>query len=420
MNNYVKSSMYLDESNFEFLSGLVIMLFLSSLPFLSRTALAFFLILTLLLFCLWSSFYYTFELGNTSKWLLIALISSIFSSVFSPFPLPAFKGLFEFISYIAMYGLIRKILSRNKRWWGKFLASIIVSQLLVSVIAIRQLYSPFYQVNGWLDTSFFPEGVVRVYGTFGNPNLLAGYLVALLPLSFYAVIRWRKSLLIYPAFLSSSLGFFAIMFTYSRGAWLGSIAGIGCLICIAFNYSEKSISIRKSYLLPTFAILTIICTFIIPYIDLNSIFVRFSSIFSGEIDSSISFRINVWIAALDMIRERPFIGFGTGDNVFFLAYPLYQKSGFDALSPYSVPLQILISHGVIGLFVSLSLLFNAIKDALLKVKNISFWKGPSFSALAALTATLAMGMTDTIFFRPEVQIITFFCLATMAHSKKIE
>jgi len=62
---------------------------------------------------------------------------------------------------------------------------------------------------------------------------------------------------------------------------------------------------------------------------------RVSSMFIGRGDSSNNFRINVWTAVVDMIRDRPILGIGPGNTAFNKVYPLYMKPRFTALSAYS-------------------------------------------------------------------------------------
>ena len=42
---------------------------------------------------------------------------------------------------------------------------------------------------------------------------------------------------------------------------------------------------------------------------------------------------------------------------------------------------------------------------------------PSLAAVAVILGLAVQGLTDTIFFRPEVQLSAFFCLATLAASQ---
>ena len=45
----------------------------------------------------------------------------------------------------------------------------------------------------------------------------------------------------------------------------------------------------------------------------------------GARDSSNNFRINVWLAAIAMVQERPWLGIGPGNDAFNSIYPLYQQ-----------------------------------------------------------------------------------------------
>ena len=45
--------------------------------------------------------------------------------------------------------------------------------------------------------------------------------------------------------------------------------------------------------------------------------VRVMSLVAGRQDSSNNFRINVWLAALDMVQARPWLGIGPGNDVVF-------------------------------------------------------------------------------------------------------
>ena len=45
---------------------------------------------------------------------------------------------------------------------------------------------------------------------------------------------------------------------------------------------------------------------------------------------------------------------------------------------------------------------------------------PSLAAVAAFAGLAIQGLTDTIFFRPEVQLIAMFSLATLAASRSLQ
>ena len=138
-----------------------------------------------------------------------------------------------------------------------------------------------------------------------------------------------------------------------------------------------------------------------------------SSLLAGRGDSSNNFRINVWLASIEMIQDRPWIGIGPGNNAFNSIYPLYQQPKFNALSAYSVPLEILVETGIAGLIACVGLLQSSIRSGVRGLRINEPAAGAALASLAAIAGLMGQGIADTIFFRPEVQIIGWYCLATM-------
>jgi putative inorganic carbon (HCO3(-)) transporter len=147
--------------------------------------------------------------------------------------------------------------------------------------------------------------------------------------------------------------------------------------------------------------------------------VRVMSLLAGREDSSNNFRMNVWTAALEMIQDRPWIGIGPGNHAFNLIYPLYQQPKFNALSAYSIPLELLVEAGIPGLLAGLGLLLSAVKAGLRQWSVDTPLALPGLAAVAVFAGLGVQGLTDTIFFRPEVQLIALFSLATLAASAQL-
>ena len=93
-------------------------------------------------------------------------------------------------------------------------------------------------------------------------------------------------------------------------------------------------------------------------------------------------------------------------------------TGFDALSTYSVPLEIAVESGIFGLIAFLSFiglfLFDAIK--FIKVQgntNELADKAIVCSAILIIIGVMTHGLFDTIYFRPQVQFL-FWTMVAMA------
>jgi putative inorganic carbon (HCO3(-)) transporter len=66
------------------------------------------------------------------------------------------------------------------------------------------------------------------------------------------------------------------------------------------------------------------------------------------------------------------------------------------------------------LLAGLALLFTAMRTGLLQGQGQGMLNLPSLAAVAAFAGLAVQGLTDTIFFRPEVQLVALFSLATLA------
>jgi len=142
--------------------------------------------------------------------------------------------------------------------------------------------------------------------------------------------------------------------------------------------------------------------------------VRVMSLVAGRQDSSNNFRINVWLAALDMVQARPWLGIGPGNDAFNQIYPLFQQPKFNALSAYSIPLELAVEAGIPGLLAGIGLLLASLRSATSLWRRDSCFSLPALAAIAVIAGLTVQGLTDTIFFRPEVQLSGWFCIATLA------
>ena len=397
----------------EWLAGGLLTLLLAGLPFFTRAGLTLLIAATGGLWLLWSLVSPPDRIRPIGGWLLLFLGIAALATGFSPVPSAAAKGLIKLLGYLGVYGLASKLLLCNSRWWDRLLAGLLCGGLGSSVLALRQLYSNSEELARWADPNSITEGTIRIYGPLGNPNLLAGYLLALLPLAALAVLRWqgwgRRVFAISTLGLAGS----SIVLTYSRGGWVGLMVGMAVLILLLLLRSTREWPALWRRLVPLLILLLGAAFLAIAVTKLEPIRTRVSSLLAGRGDSSNNFRINVWLASIEMIQDRPWIGIGPGNNAFNSIYPLYQQPKFNALSAYSLPLEILVETGIAGLLACLGLLQSSVRLGLQGLRINEPAAGTALASLAAIAGLLGQGIADTIFFRPEVQIIGWFCLATL-------
>ena len=398
----------------ELVAGCLLVVLLGGLPFLTRSGLALLILSCGLLWVVWSLVTPSAPIDKITTWLLIILAVAVLASGVSPVPIAATKGLLKLLSYLGVYALIHKLLIHHQGWWDRLLAGLLCGGLLSSVLALRQLYASTEELARWADPNSMSAGTIRIYGPLGNPNLLAGYLLPLLPFAAIALLRWNGfgRRLFAAATLVLTAG--ATTLTYSRGGWLGLLAGLAVVVLLLLVRSTQTWPLIWRRLLPLAVLLIGVVVLVVAATQFEPIRTRISSLLAGRGDSSNNFRINVWLAAAEMVRDHPWLGIGPGNAAFNRIYPLYQQPKFNALSAYSVPLEILVEMGIPGLIACLGLFNAAVRKGLasLHLDRPSALAG--IACLAAISGMLVQGLTDTIFFRPEIQITGWFALATLS------
>ena len=399
------------------IAGLVLMALMAGLPLVTRGGLSLLIAACGLLWLLWALRTPPTGLGPIHTWLLAVLAIAVLATGFSPVPVAALKGLLKLVSYLGVYALMQQLLAQAPLWWDRLVAALLAGELITSVIGIRQLYGDSSALARWSDNNSVAEGTVRIYSTLENPNLLGGFLLPVLPLAVVALLRWPGRTRRLFALTSLVLGLVALVLTYSRGAWMGMVASLGVLgLLLAMRHTRHWPPFWRRTL-PILLLGGAAVLLAVLVIEVEPLRVRVMSLLAGRQDSSNNFRINVWTSVLAMIADRPWIGIGPGNSAFNLIYPLYQQPKFNALSAYSIPLELTVEAGIPGLLAGLGLFVTAMRTGLGQWRSQGPLVLPSLAAVAVFVGLGIQGLTDTIFFRPEVQLLALFCLATLAASR---
>jgi len=395
-------------------AGWVLCAMLAGLPLVTRSGLSLLIAACGLLWVVWALRTPPGRIGTINGWLLVVLGVAVLATGFSPVPVAAFKGLLKLVSYLGVYALMRQLLAVSPFWWDRLVGALLAGQLLTSVIGIRQLYDSANALARWSDANSVARGTVRIYSTLENPNLLGGFLLPILPLALVAVLRWKEPARRLFALSAFVVGVIALVFTYSRGAWMGMVASLAVLGLLLALRATRHWPPLWRRLMPLALLVGASLALVVLVSQVEALQVRLMSLFVGREDSSNNFRMTVWSSVLEMIQDRPWLGIGPGNTAFNLIYPLYQEPKFNALSAYSIPLEWLVEAGVPGLVAGAGLFLAAVRTGLAR----RFGEGPlvlpGLAAVAAFAGLAIQGLTDTIFFRPEVQLVAFLSLATLA------
>ena len=147
------------------------------------------------------------------------------------------------------------------------------------------------------------------------------------------------------------------------------VAALGTIALLLVLRQTRHWPLLWRRLFPVLLLMAAAAVLVLAFTHVEPLRVRLLSLFSGRQDSSNNFRINVWLAAIEMIQDRPWLGIGPGNSAFNLIYPLYQQPKFNALSAYSVPLELLVEGGVPGLLAGLGLLLASVRTGLAQLKG---------------------------------------------------
>lgn len=351
---------------------------------------------------------------------MIVVVSLFGSTLFAL----SLKGFFKTFVYIGFYFSVSQYLKDNSKNIPFILGTIAGCVIFEGLVGIFQSTLHLEQISTWQDTSNInPEDVIsRVYGTLKplNPNLYGGYLVCGLPVvmgSGFYFLSQKKYKLGFFGILASLGVCYSIFQTGCRGAYLSMMLVFGLVFLLSAKFFWNSY--KKIYIS---VLSTATLLFILTLTFVNSLRLRFLSIFAMRSDSSNSFRFNVYHSSLEMFKDNWLLGIGVGNKNFREIYGLYMKTGFDALSAYNIYLETAVESGIFALIAFLAFLIKLIYDAIKYIfsskntANIIF----AGACLISICSALFHGLVDTIFFRPQLQFMfwTFTAVINTVLSSK--
>ena len=361
----------------------------------------------------------TLKFEKFELFLLIYLIIIIISVSGSTLLAHSFKGFLKTLVYLSFYFSIVHHLKYNKNNIQLIIMTIAGCVTLESFISIGQNFSSVAEISGWQDTSRLnPEDIMtRVYGTLKplNPNLFGGYLISaicsLFGMASLCFNDYKNKRGIFFTILSL-ISIVAVFLTGCRGAYVALLAMFIAIFAISVkffweNYKNIYLSILGFCFAGGIALLMIF----------SSIRARVFSIFAMRSDSSNSFRFNVYQSAVQMFKDNWLLGIGVGNQNFREIYGLYMKSGFDALSAYNIYLEIAVESGIFALIAFIAFLSKLFLDGIKFILKSNDHKSIIYASIALISifGVLVHGLVDTVFFRPQIQIVFWTMAAILSN-----
>ncbi len=399
--------------------GLAIVVALFALaPYVSTTLIG---VLLLAAAALWALLTLTDEAGAGMTPVHIAVAVywgvMVLATAISPVRGAALSGLIKLSLNILLFLLVARV-ARQPRARGLLILAYILTTLPVAIYGLRQYFFGATALATWVDVNSAVADVTRVYSFLGNPNLLAGYLIPGVMLSAAAVFAWPRWVPKGLAVLAAVINTLCLILTLSRGGWIGFlIAGFVLMTLLVQYWSIWFTPFWRRWALPLL-LGGAAAGVVLGVLSVSSLRARVLSMFVGRADSSNNFRMNVWAAVIDMIRARPILGIGPGNEAFNAVYPLFPRPRYTALSAYSVFLEVLVEAGIVGMAAFLWLLLLIFHQGWVQLQRLretqdkqGYWL---MGAVASITGILGQGIADTVMYRPQISTLWWMAIALVA------
>lgn len=286
---------------------------------------------------------------------VVTILGTVFTGQIRPIPLRSTTWLlFLLLGYVTL--TTNTALSGAAAWieWNRFSRILFMCFVAMMLLQDRKRLEAFlwvcmasigfYGVKGGI-FSLATGGQYRVWGPDGSfiagNNELALAELMILPLLLYfarqAVAGWKRKAL-WVCFILTLL---SILFSYSRGAFLG-FAGLSFVMIL-----------RSRFRIPAL-LMTVLLGALILSLAPSAWTDRMFSIKDYEVDASAMGRINAWHFATNLATDRLF---GGGFRTFTPEwFAVYAPDPMNVLGPHSIYFEVLGEQGFPGLLIFLAIL----------------------------------------------------------------
>jgi putative inorganic carbon (HCO3(-)) transporter len=228
------------------------------------------------------------------------------------------EGLFTILAYISLVFLfINQV--RTDDLARKLFIGLLLSASLISLYALIQYFG--YDLTEHYFYKYLHKGS-GVGSTIGNPNFLGKYLVLIIPIIFslcLGEISFKKSVMMV---LALSMCFAALIATFTRASWLGTIISVAVLLLLTFKNSLLCERGKRLFLI---GIILFLIVFLFNIYSPShgvrkaaphkkgaggEVIKKTMSAFDIKKGRGVATRLYVWRKALLLIKERPWFGYG--------------------------------------------------------------------------------------------------------------
>lgn len=322
--------------------------------------------------------------------------------LFSPNFTVSFEGFRTIVQYTLWYFLVLQLLSDKKNM--KNLLLILV--LIVGGLAIHGVYQYLIGVEmpaAWIESG---ENIrTRVYSIFTSPNIFGSLNLLVFPIAFaMCLTRKNQREKLFFAFLTLCM-LASLVFTYSRGAWIGAACAVGVYVLIK----------RPKLIFLAVGAGTGLLLFV-PSIGNRFLFMFSSDYLSSSMKGG---RLIRWITALQILKEHPEgLGLGQFGGAVAMNHNLTTIVNGTEIETFYMDnyyLKIAVEAGVLGLLAFIWLMYQVITISIKTVYIVTdcVMKELAIGVTAGLAGVVCHNFVENVFEVPMMSSLFWMLVAVI-------
>ncbi len=341
-----------------------------------------------------------------NKYVLLYMCVYMYSAITSVSMMSSIKvGLLTVGLILIYFVVVNAINSKDK--FNIVIFIFLFGGVMVSLYGVYQFIFPDKFSGTWIDANMFEDIRFRVYSTLKNPNVLGEYLLLTIPFAMATIFTWKSTIAKLFSVFSVAIMTFCLLVTYSRGCYVGILAAM----VVFFVLVDKR-----------FIWLIVIGLLLLPIVMPETIITRFTSIGNLE-DSSTSYRVNIWLGTINMLKDYWICGIGPGIDAYNQVYPLYSYNAILAPHSHNLFLQIICDAGIVGIISFISIIWTFYRvtfSSLYKLaqktfspdikRNINESRFLVIASISAITGFIIQSMFDYTFYNYQVLLMFWMVL----------
>lgn len=340
-------------------------------------------------------FYTNEESKKLSLLIMLFIVWTMISTILSIDARTSGRELIGFLGEISlMFGVFNVGLDKDLKFRRKLINLLLIFCVLQSIYGILQYFTG-------LDITHKTrlEPFTRIRGTLGHWNSLGGILGMVLPVMLSYTIfspQIRQKVLYSVSFVVLSL---ALIFTSTRGAWIGTFAGVIVILISKFRWK------------------TLLLIFFLPLVLL------IQPVRKRLYDTLVNLepaRIYMWQKSVEMIKEKPITGYGLGTFQKLLYEKHFDEEGKKVIGvekehfhSHNILLNTAVETGILGSILLALILIFILKYAISLIKTSEITKLPIILGIMGGVVDFCLhGMVDNTL-RGETAYLFWFLIGIL-------